>query len=243
MIDKHADKQPSALCVIPAKGKSTRLPRKNILPLGNKPLLAWVGEAARDSGVFQRIIISTEDEEIASVARAHGFDVPFMRPEKLSVDPAGVQDVALHALELLERAGEHYAIVAVMMPTCPFVASRDVQGAWKMFLQQGHEHPVLFTASEYDHPPQRALLLDDKNLGHPLSVENIHKRTQEFPRAVYPNGAVVLAWSEWLKDTRNFHAAAPLCHVMPRLRSIDIDTPEDYEIARIIHAGMQHTKS
>src|SRR3546814_12497682 len=106
-----------------------RLTKKNIRQLGDRSLLAWTAEAARTSGVIDRLVVSTEDEEVAAAARAIGLEVPFMRPQALARDPAGVVQVALHALETLEAAGERYDTLFILLPTCPLRSADDLRGA------------------------------------------------------------------------------------------------------------------
>ena len=105
------------LGLIPAKRGSTRLPEKNIRPLAGKPLLHWTMDTARESGVIDRLIVSTEDEAVATVARARGAEVPFLRPPELARDPAGVVDVALHALQAMRELGAEFRTLIILLPT------------------------------------------------------------------------------------------------------------------------------
>ena len=146
------DSSPRILGVVPAKGASTRLARKNIRDLGGKPLLGWAAEAALATGRFDRLIASTEDEEVAAIAGRQGLEVPFMRPPELAVDPVEADGVALHAIEALADRGEQYDVVAIMLPTCPFRTADDIVAALDLFFSRSE--PNLMSLSPFTHTPR-----------------------------------------------------------------------------------------
>lgn len=217
------------LCLIPAKGGSTRLARKNVISLGGRPLLGWAIDAARESGLMDRIVVSTEDEAIAGVARQLGADTPFMRPLHLARDPAGVVDVALHALSTLREQGDDYQTLVILLPTCPFRNAEDIRNAVQLFRAQNGQ--FLMSVSRYEHTPFAAMGLGDDQILRPYFPEYIGKKSQEMPVALRANGAIhVLAVSAF-ERARSYYAQPLIGYEMPWERSIDIDTAHDLKLA------------
>jgi len=219
------------LGLIPAKGGSTRLPRKNVLPLGGRPLMAWAAEAARASGVIDRLVVSTEDEEVAAIALDLGLDVPFRRPVELARDPAGVVDVALHALAELAAAGHEYRTLVLMTPTCPFVTAEDVRAAFELFVTR--HASFLMSVSPFPHTPFAALRLDGEGFLSPCFPEYIGRKSQQMPPAVRCNGALHVLDVEAFRRERSYYAQPLVGYVMPLERSVDIDTAADLEEAEL----------
>ena len=153
----------NTLCLIPAKGCSTRLPKKNLLPLGGVPLIGRTIQKAIASNCFKTICVSTEDEEIASVAKTYGAEVPFIRPDELSRDPSTIVDVMMHAIEYYKTKGEDYEKLCVLLPTAPFVTVDDIESAMVVF-NNSHEN-VLLSVTNTEFPPYNAWLVKEKK-GH-----------------------------------------------------------------------------
>lgn len=223
------------LCLIPAKGGSTRLARKNLAMLGDKPLIAWAGEAARDSGAVDRVIVSTDDDEIAEAARTHGIDVPFMRPAALARDPAGVQEVALHALDEVDPEGAIYRTLVILLPTAPFRTSDDILAAHELYRRRGAT--ALMSVAEYDHTPFAAMAISEGDLLTPHFPDYFELKSQDHPRAYRPNGAIHILDVATFRATRSYTAPPVVAYVMPRARSIDIDREEDLALARVLIAA------
>ncbi|MEQ8356267.1 MAG: acylneuraminate cytidylyltransferase family protein [Kiloniellaceae bacterium] len=219
------------LALIPAKGCSSRFARKNIRYLGDKPLLAWAADAARDSGVIDRLILSTEDQEVADIAEGYGIEVPFLRPKELANDPAGVSDTALHAIEQLEALGEYYKSLVILLPTCPLRTAEDIQAAYQLFLQKNR--PFLMSVSEFNHTPLAALQQSADGTLDPYMPQYFGRKSQEMPAAYRPNGAIHVLDVEAFKRERSYLAEPLVGYVMPRERSIDIDTEEDLRSAEL----------
>lgn len=224
----------ATLGLIPAKGGSTRLAMKNIRLLGGKPLIAWAAEAARESGVIDRLILSTEDQAVADKARDLGIDVPFMRPQELARDPAGVVEVALHALEELENAGEKFNTLIILLPTCPFRTATDVRRAYELFV--AHDRPFLMSVAEYSHTPFAAYRLDKNDGLEPVFPEYLNCRSQTMPKAFRPNGAVHVLDVPRFRTAKDYVAQPLVGYVMPRERSVDIDTDADLREAILMLA-------
>lgn len=223
------------LCLIPAKGGSTRLARKNVVPLGGKPLLGWAIDAAVESGLMDRIIVSTEDEQIAAVARFLGAEVPFMRPAHLARDPAGVVDVALHALAALREQGAEYQILVILLPTCPFRTAEDILASCELFQRTGAS--FLMSVSRFDHTPFAALRLDSEHRLQPYFPEYIGKRSQQMPVAFRCNGAIHVLDVTAFERERSYYAEPLIGYEMPWRRSIDIDTEHDLRFAESLLPG------
>jgi CMP-N-acetylneuraminic acid synthetase len=224
MMDKR-----KKLCLIPAKGGSTRLARKNILPLGGKPLLGWAIASAVQSGLMDRIVVSTEDDQVAEIARSLGAEVPFMRPLHLARDPAGVVDVALHALAELRDRGEEYQILVILLPTCPFRTADDIRKACELFRETGAS--FLMSVSLFDHTPFAALSLDGDHLLRPFFPEYVGRKSQDMPEAYRANGAIHVLEVAAFERERSYYAQPLIGYEMPWQRSIDIDTEHDLRFA------------
>ena len=220
---------PRILGLVPAKGASTRLARKNIRALGGKPLLGWAAEAARETGRFDRLIVSTEDEEVAAVAKRHGLEVPFMRPPELAVDPVEVDGVALHAVEALADQGEGFDVLAIMLPTCPFRTADDIAAALDLFLAR--DEPNLMSVAPFTHTPFAALRVDGDELATPVFPDLFGRSARTHPAAYRPNGAIHVLDVSWFEQSRSYTTGPMIGYVMPRDRSIDIDTKEDFRLA------------
>ncbi len=222
----------SVLALIPAKGKSTRLKRKNALALCGKPMLQWTIEAAAESGVVDEIVVSTEDEEIANLAAQAGFPVPFMRDESLAVDPAGVESVALDALARLEAMGRSYEKIVILLPTSPLRTAADIKDAMALFDQKAARS--LMSVTEYEHSPYSAYFEDDEGLLLPLFPDKNRLKSQELPIAYRCNGAIHILDVEFFKRTKSYTCAPLLKFCMPHERSVDVDTADDFAYAEFL---------
>jgi CMP-N-acetylneuraminic acid synthetase len=197
-------------------------------------LVQWAIEVAVQSALFDRIVVSTEDAEIAEVARALGPFVPFMRSEELAGDRVRVDQVTLGALDQLEAIGELYSSVCIMLPTCPLRAAADVQAAHDLFCER--RQPNLMSVVEFEHTPFWARGLTKEGLVEPHFPECIDTRRQDLPAAYRPNGAIHILDVAWLQATRSYLVRPIIGFVMPRERSIDIDSVGDLAEAELMLA-------
>lgn len=224
---------PRPLALVPARGGSKRFPGKNVAPLAGRPLIAWTIEAARRSGVFPDApVVSTDDDAIADAARKAGASVPFVRPAHLSDDKARLVDVAIHALDAFEAKGDARDAVVILQPTCPLRGANDVRAAWDRFCASGTD--LLVSVTDFDHPPFWALREGPDGRVSPYFGEDVMRKTQELPRLVRPNGAIVIAKRSALDPARSFYARGAVAYPMPSLRSFDIDVPDDLRIVRAL---------
>lgn len=222
------------LAVIPARGGSKRLPRKNVRLLGGKPLIAWAIEAAFSSGCFGRVLVSTDDREIADAAMSAGAWVPFMRPAELATDVASSVDVLVHALEWVRRApppdGFAPAVVALIQPTSPFLRPEQIREACRLLDTGGFT--TLGSMCAVRERPEWMFEIDQTCHARPLDPQRLPLPSSRLPKLFRENGAIYLARSPWLESARSLydlprHGAL----VMPAEDSIDIDTAEDWEVA------------
>ncbi len=223
------------LALIPAKGASTRLKRKNVAKLGGRPLIAWTIDAAKQADVFDRIVVSTEDAEIAATAREAGAEAPFVRPSDLATDPAGVVQVALHALDELEKAGENFDEICILLPTCPFRSAQDIIDAVALFRSRSENN--LMSVGPFEHTPFGAVGIDDDGIAAPFFPEFFGRKSQEMPRAFRPNGAIHVLNVAWFREKRSYIEHPVIAFQMPRDRSHDIDTREDLAVAEAMLAS------
>ncbi len=216
------------LAIIPARGGSKGVPRKNIKDLCGKPLIAWTIEAALKSGAIDRCIVSTDDEEIAEVSRRFGADVPFLRPTNLASDASTGMDPVLHALDLLPG----YKYVILMQPTSPLREAIDVRSAIKIATE--NNYPSFVSVSEAARHPFYCFKLAPDNFMAPFLVPPNNIRRQDLPRAYALNGAIYIAQVDWLLKNKSFISEKTRAFLMPFEKSIDIDTITDFEIAEFL---------
>lgn len=212
------------LALITARGGSKGLPRKNLLPAGGCPLIAWTIAAAAGAELIGRVVVSTEDDEIMDVARAWGADVPFRRPHALATDTASSIDVVLHALDQLPG----YDYVVLLQPTSPLRTAADIDAALRMVEASGA--PGCVSVCQATQSPYWMYRLDDDGRLTPLfESQATLARRQDIPPVYVLNGAIYVARVDWLRATRNFLGPGCIAYPMSVERSLDIDTPEDFE--------------
>ena len=213
------------LAVIPARGGSKRLPGKNIKLLGGKPLIAWSIEAAKCSQLVDRVVVSTDNEDIASVSRTFGADVPFIRPTALSGDHSSTDSAIIHALDSLE---EEYEIVVILQPTSPLRTAEDIDNALAMLADTGVNGVV--SVCECEHPPQWSNTLPDTQLmGDFLRPSILGKRSQDLPQYYRLNGCLYTFEVEVYRQKQGtYYSDDVKAYIMPPERSVDIDTQVDF---------------
>lgn len=216
------------LAIVPARGGSKRLPRKNMLPLGGKPLIAWTIDAASQSGCFVDVLVSTDDEEIAAISRRHGSLVPWLRPAELASDTARSIDVVLHALDWYEQA--HGAVDGLMLlqPTSPFRTGATIRAGAERFASLG-AGPAVVSVSPAEAHPAWTFLQEGERIRPACGWDSLTLRSQDLPPAYRLNGAVYVATPAQLRATQSFFAEDMNALVMPDPEeSEDIDTPQDW---------------
>lgn len=218
----------STFALIPARGGSKGIPRKNILRIAGKPLIAWTIEAARAAPGIAAVVVSTEDEEIAAVSRAAGAEVPFMRPATLATDEAPGIDPVLHAIDQLP----HHESVLLLQATSPLRNSADIEGLLALATSSGAP-AIVSVRQPHDHP-QWMYRMDGQKVLSPLADAPPADRRQDLPPIYALNGAMYFARTGWLRQQRTFVGPGTLGYVMPAERSVDIDTMLDWKIAELL---------
>ena len=218
------------LAIIPARGGSKEVPRKNIREVGGKPLIAWTIEEAKKSKYIDRLILSSEDEEIIKVAKAWGCEVPFVRPMELAQhDTPGIEPV-LHAIETLP---EKYDYVVMLQPTSPLRKAGDIDGCIEHCIQ--NEAPACVSVTEPNKNPYWMFTIDKKGqLNSFITAERLIARRQDLPKVYALNGAVYVAHIEWLLKNKSFVSNKTMSYIMPAKRSLDIDTEFDVELLQYL---------
>jgi N-acylneuraminate cytidylyltransferase len=220
------------VALIPARGGSKRIPRKNVLPFAGKPIIGHVIDRVRSCGLFDRVVVSTDDSEVAAVARTFGADVPFERPSELADDHTGTIEVVRHAVTCLQDDGIDLSEVCCLYPTAPFVMAEDLEKGLQI-LEAGSWHFV-FSATTFPHPPARGFRQNPDGGLSMYFPEHFTTRSQDLPEALHDAGQFY--WGSpaaWLKDRTIFGERSTVVRV-PRWRVQDIDTPEDWERAEQI---------
>ncbi|MBF0283185.1 MAG: acylneuraminate cytidylyltransferase family protein [Magnetococcales bacterium] len=215
------------LAVIPARGGSKGIPRKNLKPFCGKPLLAWTIETALATPGLDQVIVSTEDAEIAEVARQYGADVPFLRPAKWAEDDVSATEALLHALRMVQGCVQ---LAVLLQPTSPLRLPEDILACLEACGEEEVKAAVSVAATGKS--PAWMYALGDNGLLAPLLGEDKSElQRQQLPKAYVPNGAVYVARAGWLSQSRSFFGPQTRGCVMPPERSLDIDTPLDFQLA------------
>ena len=217
------------VAVIPARGGSKRIPRKNVRPFCGRPMIAWPIAAARASGCFDRIVVSTDDEEIANVAIAAGAEVPFLRPAALADDHTPTIPVVAHAIDQLRAAGDAIDLACCIYATAPFLQPASLREGLTLLETQGCQYA--FSVTSFPAPIQRALRLTREGRVEMFHPELFNVRSQDLEPAYHDAAQFYWGRAEaWLQGKPLFSRdAAPV--VLPRHLVQDIDTPEDWAAA------------
>lgn len=225
------------VAIIPARGGSKRIPRKNIKTFCDKPMIAWSIEAAKASGCFDQIIVSTDDIEIAEIARECGAEVPFMRPNALSDDYTGTIPVIRHAVAWLQEHGFPVDYACCIYATAPFVSAEDLQRGWQQINDTGFDYA--FSVTSYAFPIQRAVRITKQGTVAMFSPEHFTTRSQDLEEAWHDAGQFYWGTAAaWLAENPLF-AEDSVPVKLPRHRVQDIDTPEDWVRAEWLFKAMQ----
>ncbi|MEZ3115655.1 cytidylyltransferase domain-containing protein [Halobaculum sp. MBLA0147] len=225
----------SVLGLIPARGGSKRVPRKNVREVGGKPLVARTVEQAAEAETVDEAIVSTDDEEIERVAEASGGSVPFRRPAELATDESAASDVVTHALDWAADAGKSFDVVALLQVTTPLRDTEDIDGTVRSLLDADAESAV--SVSAYHTPPQWAVTIGEdgrvsEQFDPPSLFDAETDRSQELTELYHPNGAVFAATVEAWREHESFYTPDTVAYEMPPERSFDIDEPWELSLVR-----------
>ena len=223
------------LAIIPARGGSKGIPKKNIKLLCGKPLIAYTIEAAMASRSIDHIVLSTDDPQIAEVAVQYGAEVPFMRPEELAQDDSLAIDSYIYTIERLNKEFNHnYEEFVVLLPTVPLRTSEDIDKAIELFSQKGADSVIPCT--ETQHPVEWIFNINDDGTIKRSCETGAGKmiNRQQLKRSYTLNGAVFVFKYSLLKETRSYYSQKTYAYAMPLERSIDIDTEIDFKFAEFL---------
>ncbi|PKH00845.1 pseudaminic acid cytidylyltransferase [Paraglaciecola sp. MB-3u-78] len=221
------------LAIIPARGGSKRIPGKNIKCFAGKPLIAYSIEAAKASGLFNKIIISTDSEEIAEVAKYYGADVPFIRPKELSNDVVGTRPVTNHAIKFCIEHLYQPEFCCCIYATAPFLHAKYLQKGLDS-LKQHREKSFAFSVTSFPFPVQRALIKTQAGVS-PMFPDDIGKRSQDLEEAYHDAGQFYWGKTDGYLSNQKIFSHDSLPVVLPRHLVQDIDTPEDWQRAELMY--------
>ena len=225
------------LGVITARGGSKGLPGKNIRPLLGKPLIAWSIEHGKESHYIDAVVVSTDDEAIARIARASGAEVPFMRPAELASDTATTVDTLVHALDFLDARGRHYDILVLLEPTSPLREATDIDRALEALLANPKAESIVGVARVDATHPAFLVRLDDGFI-RPYAPQAFGvQRRQDLDDLFFFEGSVYAAYTASLRTRRGFYHEATLPFVVPKYKSFEVDELVDFVVVEALMAA------
>lgn len=225
------------LAVIPARGGSKRIPRKNIKVFCGKPIILWSIETALQSGCFDEVVVSTDDAEIAAIARAWGARVPFIRPASLADDHTGTTAVVHHAITWFQQGGINPTEVCCIYATAPFLQTRDLRHGLDLLL--ANKCSFAFSVTSYPFPIQRSIRITKRGRIEMFYPEHFQTRSQDLQEAWHDAAQFYWGTAEAWLDERVIFSNESVPVFLPRYRVQDIDTPEDWVRAEKIFKGIQ----
>lgn len=219
-----------SIAIIPARGGSKRIPRKNILDFCGKPIIAYSIEAALKSGVFDSVMVSTDDKEIAEIAKLYGASVPFFRSGTTSDDFAPLADVVKEVLDSYSADGKFFETFCCILPTAPFIDGNIISEAFVKLTDT--EASSIFPVVEYSYPIQRALQFNDNNI-QMIYPENMFTRSQDLERTYHDAGQFYFLRTEAFFAEGTLFTRDASALKLSHLRVQDIDTEEDWQMAQL----------
>lgn len=219
------------LAIIPARGGSKRIPRKNIRPFLGKPIIAYSIEATIQSGLFDEVMVSTDDNEIATIARQYGAHVPFMRSNEKSGDYAGLTEVLLEVVDRYHENGEDYDYFCCVLPTAPLLERTDLEGAYRYLLR--HDFDSVYPVVSFSYPILRSLVLSDAGEIRMRWPEYSNARSQDLEAAYHDAGTFYWIKTKVFREKRTFDVLKCGGIVVDESRVQDIDNETDWRLAEL----------
>lgn len=221
------------ISIIPARGGSKGLPGKNIKILNKKPLIAYTIDVAKKSNIFDRIIVSTDNNEIAKIVKKYGAEVPFIRPAELSTDNADSMDVVIHALKWFKEKGKEFDYVMKLQPTSPLRTIQDIIKSMELIIEKDGDSVI--SVSECEHHPLWTNRLDpDLKMSNFIDDNIKGKNRQELPIYYRINGTIFLSKVDLLLDTKDWFGKKSYAYIMDPKRALDIDSELDFYLAELL---------
>jgi pseudaminic acid cytidylyltransferase len=224
------------IAIIPARGGSKRIPRKNIKPFLGKPIIAYSIEAALQSGLFDEVMVSTDDEEIADISKKWGAKVPFFRSEANSTDHATTADVLIEVLNNYKEQGENFSYGCCLYPTAPFIQSKHLQEAFTMLQQE--EYHTVYPVVQYSYPIWRSLKVEGGRAAM-FWPEHQQSRSQDLPAAYHDAGQFYWFHAERFGQDKALFTAHSGVLVLNELQVQDIDSLTDWQLAELKYQLLQ----
>lgn len=225
------------LAIITARGGSKRIPRKNTKDFCGKPILCYSIDAARDAGVFDEIMVSTEDKEIAQIAKEAGASIPFLRSEKNAGDYASTDDVIMEVLNSYQEIGQSFEAFCCLYPTAPFLSGERLRSAMALLDQAEGVMPIV----PFSYPPQRGLLISKEGYVKWQFPEYATTRSQDLPQIYHDCGQFYACRTEAFLKAKTTDVEHLLPLILTEMEVQDIDTPEDWTIAEMKYRMLHHT--
>jgi N-acylneuraminate cytidylyltransferase len=225
------------LAVIPARGGSKRIPRKNIKPFAGKPIIAYSIEAALRSELFDRVVVSTDDEEIAAVARSFGAEIPFLRPNTIADDFTGTNAVVRHAISFFQQRGEAPRYACCIYATAPLLQERYLVEGYQRLVASGRS--FAFSVTSFPFPIQRALRVTPEGSVDAIFPEHIFTRSQDLEEAYHDAGQFYWGTAQAFLDNEILFSCASVPVVLPSHLVRDIDTLQDWREAELMLAALE----
>ncbi len=217
--------------IITARGGSKGIPRKNIKLLNGKPLIAYSIEASISSNLIENTYVTTEDEEISTISMKYDAKI-IDRPKELAEDESSSVDVILHSLDYLEKNENLPDFFILLQPTSPLRTKEDIENAIKLFTE--NKCDALISVSELDHSSMMSLKVENSFLTPICNEKFLNTRRQELPKYYCPNGAIYIITPESLRKNKTFIPKKTIPYLMPKERSVDLDTPFDFKLAEFL---------
>ena len=225
------------ICIIPARGGSKRIPRKNVKTFNGKPIIAYSIEAAIESNCFDKVIVSTDDSEISKIAKVFGAEVPFIRPAEISNDLAATNPVIIHAVNWIENQGEIIDSICCLYATAPLIQSNSISEAYSQFKKYNAD--FCFSVTSFPFPIQRAIKISDSGKVNMFHPEHINTRSQDLEEAYHDAGQFYWGTKEAFNSNSPISSDTVIPFILPRHLVQDIDTLEDWITAEIMHEVIQ----
>lgn len=232
---------PTCLGLIPARGGSKGVPGKNILPVGGVPLIGWTIRAALGAQTISRVVVTTDCEEIASIAAQLGAETPFLRPGRYATDTADSMGLVKHALDWL-KSNEGYEpdIVVLLQPTSPLREAQDIDRAMSLFIDRAGAHDTLVSVSEVHKHPYLSVKIGEDGYLTPFLENSERGRRQDLPLVHATNGAIYIGYADYYRESGTFFGERTIAFNMPQSRSLDVDTEWDIRVADLLLTGRVH---
>lgn len=221
----------TVLCLMLARGGSKGVPNKNIKLLNDKPLIYYTIQSVKEAKIFDKFILSTDSSEIGDIAINYGVEVPFLRPDKLSSDNSLFYDAIIHALKWVEKNDKKYDLVQYVYPTTPLKIKDDYLNGLQLFQEKNAD--MVISVCEDHHTPFWSNSLPENNSLRDFIPTKYHKNRQDLPRTYRINGCIFIAKWDVFYEKKDWFKQNTYAYIMPEERSVDIDTPFDFELAEL----------